>query len=43
MNGVGFSKQTGQKQYNWKTGKWDDLDCYKIGNLPQFCKIKPAK
>ena len=40
--GVDLSRQTGKKQYNWKTGKWDNLVCYGIGPL-KGCKIVPAK
>jgi hypothetical protein len=40
--GVDLSKQSGSKQYNWKTGKWDDVVCYGVGPL-KGCKIVPAK
>jgi hypothetical protein len=40
--GINMSKSTGQKQYNWQTGKWDDYVCYGIGPL-KGCKVVPAK
>ena len=40
--GIDLSKKSGQKEYNWKTGKWDDLVCYGIGPL-KGCKTVPAK
>jgi|Laugresbdmm110sn_2_1035109.scaffolds.fasta_scaffold02076_2 hypothetical protein len=40
--GMDFSKQTGQKRYNWTTGKWDDYVCYGVGPL-KGCKVVPAK
>ncbi len=39
IGGIDFSKETGKTQYNWKTGKWDPMDCYKVGPIP-FCKVK---
>ena len=42
IGGIDLSRESGKKQYNWKTGKWDDMICYKIGPIP-FCKIVPAK
>ncbi len=42
IDGVQFSRQTGKKQYNWQTGKWDDMNCYKIGPLPEFCRINKS-
>ena len=42
IGGIELERNTGQKQYNWKTGKWDDFICYKVGPIP-FCKIVPAK
>jgi hypothetical protein len=42
IGGIDFSRRTGEKQYNWKTGKWDDLVCYGIGPL-KGCKIVAAK
>lgn len=42
IGGIDLSKNTGKKQYNWQTGKWDDLVCYGIGPL-KTCKIVPAK
>jgi hypothetical protein len=42
IGGIDLSRNTGQKRYNSKTGKWDDYICYKIGPIP-FCKIVPAK
>ncbi len=41
IGGIDFSKETGKKQYNWKTGKWDPMDCYKIGPIP-FCKVRKS-
>jgi hypothetical protein len=37
--GIDMSKQTGKKQYNWKTGKWDNVECYGVGPF-KACKIK---
>ena len=42
IGGIDLSRESGKKQYNLKTGKWDDMICYKIGPIP-FCKIVPAK
>jgi len=42
IGGIDMSKNTGQKVYNWKTGKWDDQVCYGIGPL-KGCKIVEAK
>jgi len=42
VGGIDLSKQTGKKQYNLKTGKWDDMNCYGVGPL-KWCKIVPAK
>jgi hypothetical protein len=42
VGGIDLSKKSGQKEYNWKTGKWDDLVCYGIGPL-KGCKTVPAK
>lgn len=28
-----FSKYSGDKMYNWKTGNWDDRKCYGIGTF----------
>lgn len=42
IGGLDLSKNSGQKQYNWKTGKWDNLICYGIGPL-KGCKLVPAK
>lgn len=41
IGGLDLSRESGKKQYNPKTGKWDDVICYKIGPIP-FCKIKPS-
>lgn len=41
IGGIDFSKETGKTQYNWQTGKWDPMDCYKIGPIP-FCKIRKS-
>ena len=41
IGGINFSKQTGEKRYNWKTGKWDPVDCYGVGPL-SWCKIKDS-
>jgi hypothetical protein len=40
INGMNFSQNTGKKQYNWKTGKWDAMNCYDVGGL-KWCKIVP--
>lgn len=42
-NGSGFSmnKTTGQKRYNWTTGKWDYEDCYGFGPF-KTCTVRPA-
>ena len=40
--GIDLSRQTGKKQYNWKTGKWDNLVCYGIGPF-KGCKVEPAE
>lgn len=40
IDGFNFSKQTGQKRYNWQTGKWDAMNCYNVGGL-KWCKIVP--
>jgi hypothetical protein len=42
IGGIDLERNTGQKRYNWKTNKWDDVICYKVGPIP-FCKIVPAK
>jgi hypothetical protein len=42
IGGIDLGRESGKKQYNWKTGKWDDMICYKIGPIP-FCKIVPAE
>jgi hypothetical protein len=42
IGGIDMSKNTGEKRYNWQTGKWDDVVCYGIGPL-KGCKIVPAK
>ena len=42
VGGIDLSKNTGQKRYNWTTGKWDDYVCYGVGPL-KGCKIVPAK
>lgn len=42
IGGIDLGRESGKKQYNWKTGKWDDMICYKIGPFP-FCKIVPAE
>jgi len=42
IGGIELERNTGQKRYNWKTGKWDNMVCYKVGPIP-FCKIVPAK
>ena len=42
LGGIDLSRQTGQKRYNWKTGKWDNMVCYGIGAL-KGCRIVPAK
>ena len=42
MGGINLARESGKKQYNWKSGKWDDKICYKIGPIP-FCKIVPAE
>ena len=42
LGGINLSKNTGKKEYNWKTGKWDNLVCYGIGPL-KGCKTVPAK
>jgi hypothetical protein len=42
IGGIDLARESGKKQYNWKTGKWDDMICYKIGPFP-FCKIVPAE
>lgn len=42
IGGIDLNRQTGQKQYNWGTGKWDDKVCYGIGPL-KGCKIVPAQ
>jgi hypothetical protein len=42
IGGIDLSRQTGQKRYNWKTGKWDNMVCYGVGPL-KGCKIVPAK
>jgi len=42
IGGIDLARESGKKQYNWKTGKWDDMICYKIGPIP-FCKIVPAE
>lgn len=39
--GVNLSRQTGEKVYNWKTGKWDNKVCYGVGPL-KWCKIQTA-
>lgn len=31
IGGLDLSRESGKKQYNPKTGKWDDMICYKIG------------
>jgi len=33
IGGLELSRETGQKKYNWNTGKWDNLICYGIGPL----------
>lgn len=33
IGGIDFSRETGQKKYNWETGKWDNLICYGIGPI----------
>jgi hypothetical protein len=40
--GVKVGSDRGHKQYNWSTGKWDELVCYGVGPL-KGCKIIPAK
>lgn len=40
INGINFSKETGQKRYNWNTGKWDAMNCYDVGGF-KWCKIVP--
>ena len=42
IGGIDLSRNTGRKRYNWKTGKFDDVICYKIGPIP-FCKIIPEE
>jgi hypothetical protein len=42
IGGIDLSRKTGKKRYNWKTGKFDDVICYKIGPIP-FCKIIPEE
>jgi len=42
IGGIPLAKDSGKKQYNSTTGKWDDIICYKIGPIP-FCKIVPGK
>ena len=41
MNFGIFSTHTGNKRYNWKTGKMDDFNCYGVGPF-KWCKIIPA-
>ena len=36
LGGFGFSKQTGAKMYDPKTGKWLNQDCYNIMGI-KFC------
>ncbi len=40
IDGLNFSQNTGKKQYNWKTGKWDAMNCYDVAGL-KWCKIVP--
>lgn len=40
--GVDLSRQTGQKRYNWNTGKWDKVVCYGVGPL-KACKVEPSE
>lgn len=40
IDGMNFSKQTGQKRYNWQTGKWDAMNCYDVMGI-KWCKIVP--
>lgn len=40
--GVNLSSSRGEKQYNWKTGKWDEYVCYGVGPL-KGCQLIPAK
>lgn len=42
IGGIELARESGKKRYNWETGKWDDVICYKAGPIP-FCKIVPAK
>ena len=42
IGGIELARESGKKRYNWETGKWDDMICYKVGPIP-FCKIVPAK
>ena len=42
INGLKFNKITGDKRYNWETGKWDPVDCYQIGPFPPLCKIRKS-
>ena len=37
LNGFNLRRTTGEKRYNWKTGKIDDVTCYNIGSF-KFCK-----
>jgi hypothetical protein len=37
IGGIDLSRQTGKKQYNWKTGQWDNLVCYGVGPF-KWCK-----
>jgi hypothetical protein len=40
--GVKVGSDRGHKQYNWSTGKWDELVCYGVGPL-KGCQLVPAK
>ena len=40
IDGLNFSQNTGKKHYNWKTGKWDAMNCYDVAGL-KWCKIVP--
>jgi hypothetical protein len=42
IGGIDLSRQTGKKVYNWKTGKWDNYNCYGIGPF-KGCQIVPSK
>jgi len=39
IGGIDLSRQTGEKRYNWQTGKWDNVVCYGVGPF-KGCKIQ---